>query len=39
MDTTQDRIQRGILVGLVAGTRVRGRQRATWTDNIKTWTG
>ena len=32
-------LQRTILEGMVEGKRARGRQRNTWFDNIKEWTG
>ena len=31
--------EREILEGMVEGERGRERPRATWTDNIKAWTG
>jgi hypothetical protein len=34
-----DTIQRTLLEGKVEGKRARGRQRLTWFDNIKDWTG
>ena len=37
--TTQEGIQRDILKGMMEDKRGRGRPRATWTDNIKAWTG